>query len=286
MSSLVTQTDHLADLPLYKTEKPYFIFWGPRNDEPRPIPTTNMQMETHEGTVIHDVRGHEEAFSLRSHGFEVHSHESRVPLPLDSEKAVNNYKQETELHLKAEFKAEFVYCYDTRIRRNDEATRKKLYIDLRDPLSAEKPALGLHIDATVNSGPGIIQDHFPDEYRHLLTTGKRVRLVNTWRPLLPVIEDKPLAFIDYFTIDKSDLIAVDRVTPFQAGEVYMVKYSPHHRWYWLSKMKRSELLVMLTYDTTPSGGARFAAHCAVDDPNARPDAPCRQSIETRSIVIS
>lgn len=286
MTTLTTNTEHLADLELYKTQKPYFIFWSPEDVGPRPIPTTNMELETHEGTIIHDVRGREADFSIERHSFEIHAHQSDVSLPLDSELSVNNYRHETEELHKQRFDAEFVYCFETRIRKNDEATRKQVYLDLRDPLSLEKPAAGLHIDATINSGPMIIRDRLPEEFHHLLTPDKRVRLVNTWRPMLPVVEDKPLTFLDYFSIDKDDLIAVDRVTPFQAGEVYMVKYSANQRWYWLSKMKSSELLVMLTYDTTPGDGAKFAAHCAVDDPNARPDAPSRLSIETRSIVIS
>ncbi|KAI1378150.1 hypothetical protein F4677DRAFT_36455 [Hypoxylon crocopeplum] len=286
MSSITTEAEFLADLSLYHTEKPYLVFWPEDNNDSKPIPTTNIQLEKHDGIVVHDIRGREEDFKLEANGFEIYRHSSAIPLPLCSKEHVEGYKRETEELLKDRLNAEVVFCYEARIRKNDEDTRNRAVIDLRDPLVVERPAAGAHIDATIHSAPNIIKRHLPAEHQSLIGSGRRFRIINTWRPMISVVEDRPLAFIDYFSISRHDLVAVDRITPFQAGEVYMLKYTQNYRWYWLSKMTKDEPLVMLTYDTNPGKGARFCAHAAIDDPSAGPNIPCRQSIETRSIVIS
>jgi hypothetical protein len=53
---------------------------------------------------------------------------------------------------------------------------------------------------------------------------------STWRTVLPVLEDRPLAFCDYRSVDKQDLVACDRVIPTRAGEIYYIRYNPNQRW--------------------------------------------------------
>ena len=48
---------------------------------------------------------------------------------------------------------------------------------------------------------------------------------STWRSLVPVLEDNPLAVCDSPSIDPEDLIAADRVVPTRHGEVYYVRYN-------------------------------------------------------------
>ena len=54
---------------------------------------------------------------------------------------------------------------------------------------------------------------------------------STWRSLLPKLEDNPLAFCDYRSVDRSDLVACDRVYPEYSREVYYLHYSNIHKWY-------------------------------------------------------
>lgn len=56
------------------------------------------------------------------------------------------------------------------------------------------------------------------------------KIISTWRPLLPVCEDNPLAFCDASTIDPQDLIAADRVYPHSVGEIYYLAYNENQQW--------------------------------------------------------
>lgn len=74
-----------------------------------------------------------------------------------------------------------------------------------------------------------------------------------WRPLNGPVEDSPLAFCDYNTIDESDLIAADRVSEQYAGEVYYLRYNPGQKWYWFEKHDPDEAAMFLSFDSAPKG---------------------------------
>ena len=75
---------------------------------------------------------------------------------------------------------------------------------------------------------------------------------SAWRPLFTPVEDSPLAFCDYFTVDKGrDLLAVDRISPQYVGEVYYLKHSADQRWYYLSGQRPDELALFVSYDSDP-----------------------------------
>lgn len=63
-----------------------------------------------------------------------------------------------------------------------------------------------------------------------MKSGYRFRIVNTWRSLLPVLEDRPLALCDSRSVVPEDLIAADRIVPDRIGEVYYLTYNPNHKW--------------------------------------------------------
>ena len=50
-------------------------------------------------------------------------------------------------------------------------------------------------------------------------------------------------------------------------------------------MSAEEALLIKTYDSAEDGRARFAIHSAFQDPTSPPDAPARESIETRCFVF-
>ncbi|KAH8160116.1 hypothetical protein CIB48_g8125 [Xylaria polymorpha] len=177
MPDIVTGVGYLSDLPLYKTEKPYYVFWEVGDNGEKPLPATNIATETYEGITVADIRGRESSFRLETHGFEILQHSTKIPLPLDSAGAVEAYKAETEQVLKEKFDAEVVHCFETRVTLNDQETHDSRVRDFRDPLLAEPPAVATHVDATVNSGRNMIRNHLPAELHHLLGTNRRVRLV-------------------------------------------------------------------------------------------------------------
>lgn len=100
-------------------------------------------------------------------------------------------------------------------------------------------------------------------------------------------------------------MAGDRVYPNRVGEVYHLQYDGDQRWYWLSDQNPDEPFVMLMYDTASGTQARcksthglqvpfklglfsktYCPHVSFHNPLASPMAPARESVETRSIVIT
>lgn len=105
-----------------------------------------------------------------------------------------------------------------------------------------------------------------------MTIYNQLTLGSTWRTLVPVLEDRPLALCDSRSVHPHDLIAADRIIPNNVGEVYYLTYNPNHKWYgdsfsralgiiltmkcrfWLEKQTPSEPFAFVMYDT------KFGSH--------------------------
>lgn len=74
-------------------------------------------------------------------------------------------------------------------------------------------------------------------------------LCSIWRPLFRNVTQSPLAFCDARTLNESDLVPADRVSPEYAGEIYYVRPSITQRWYWLSEMTPEEVAVFVSFDS-------------------------------------
>ena len=48
------------------------------------------------------------------------------------------------------------------------------------------------------------------------------------------------------------------------------RFSPAHRWFYYSRMRADEAMLLECYDSDP-GRARFTAHTAFDDPTSPPN---------------
>ena len=75
------------------------------------------------------------------------------------------------------------------------------------------------------------------------------KVISTWRPLLPVVEDRPLAVCDYRSMDPEDLVAADRVLPDKVGEVYYIRHNLEQKWHWIEHQTSGECWIMMMYDT-------------------------------------
>ena len=109
-------------------------------------------------------------------------------------------------------------------------------------------------------------------------------ILNFWRPLMEPVLDAPLALCDARTVSALDMVAGEVRYPHRTGDIYLVRHSPGHRWYFYSAMRRSEVLVFKQYDTRLNGVPRFTPHCAFELPVTAP-VPPRESIELRCLVI-
>jgi hypothetical protein len=114
---------------------------------------------------------------------------------------------------------------------------------------------------------------------------ERYAIVNIWRSIKGPVLDTPLAVCDARTLAATDLVISEVRYPRRTGEIYFVMHSQRHRWSYFSEMDRHEALVFKQYDSQVSGVARFTPHAAFDHPDMPTDAPLRESIELRCLVI-
>lgn len=114
---------------------------------------------------------------------------------------------------------------------------------------------------------------------------RRFCIVNIWRSTSTPILDTPLAVCDARTVAASDLVSGEIRYPDRVGEIYLFEHSDRHRWHYYPEMNRDEALVFKQYDSQVSGVARFTPHAAFDLPDIPAEAPLRESIEVRCLVL-
>ena len=86
-------------------------------------------------------------------------------------------------------------------------------------------------------------------------------------------------------MSEENLVGSELRYPDRTGETYVVTYNPGQRWYYFPKMTADEVVLIRCFDSAREGAARFSAHGAFDDPTTPPDAPPRESIETRALLF-
>jgi hypothetical protein len=69
------------------------------------------------------------------------------------------------------------------------------------------------------------------------------------------VQNDPRALCDPATVLATDLIAVDRVSPEYAGQVYYLQYHPEQKWYWLSGQGSDEVCLLLSFDSAAPTGS-------------------------------
>ena len=77
----------------------------------------------------------------------------------------------------------------------------------------------------------------------------------------------------------------DPATQERTGEIFVMRHSNAHRWWYFPKMTPENVLLLKTYESETDGRARFLGHSAFDDPNTLADAPVRESIEIRTMAF-
>lgn len=117
------------------------------------------------------------------------------------------------------------------------------------------------------------------------TQVQRYSIINLWRPIRHPVLDAPLAVCDARSATPADLVASDIFYPERNGEIYQAVHNTDHAWSYFPAMTRDEVLVFKQFDSAPGPVARYTPHAAFEHPNAPPDAPPRESIEIRCLLI-
>jgi hypothetical protein len=231
---------------------------------------------------IADARRAEHSPGVDREGFELRDAPTVVKDFLD-EDAVRTiyYREASELALSVTG-AQHAYVFDHLVRKR-EADRAALSFGRRGADGRAAANGRIHNDYTEASGRkrlGLVLTD-PKAASHV----RRYAIVNIWRSIKGPVLDTPLAVCDAHTLVTSDLVTSEVRYPRRTGEIYQAVYSPLHRWSYYSDMDRHEALVFKQYDSQISGVARFVPHAAFDHPHAPPDAPLRESIELRCLVV-
>lgn len=215
--------------------------------------------------------------SLEEEGFELRAAPSAVRDFRNDEEVRRRYYPEVAQLALAATGARYGYVFDHQVRRR-EADRAPLsfgrYGDGRQPGAAGH----VHNDYTASSAPRRLDALWAGSPR------RRFAIVNVWRSIAGPVLDTPLAVCDARSVAPEDLVASDIHYPGRSGEIYLVRHSPRHAWHYFPRMDRHEALVFKQYDSDP-GAARYVPHGAFDLPQVPADAPLRESIEARCLVV-
>ena len=226
---------------------------------------------------IHDAWPIADTLSADRQGFELHEFDA----------AFDQF--EDDASIKSTFYAQIVefvkrHTGASRVVVFDHTIRKRLPADLKQQTTVQRPAVLLvHSDYTIDSGPQRVRDLLPDEAELLLQ--RRVALYNVWKPLYRRVEELPLAMCDARTHAEGDMLRMDLKYRERTGEIYVMRHSPQHRWFYFPQMEARHALLLKTFDSETDGRARFMGHSAFEDPAMRADAPRRESIEVRTMAF-
>jgi hypothetical protein len=229
-----------------------------------------------QSVTITDARQIREQLSIDQQGFELLRRQTRVQDFYSDDELSAVYERELDQLITELTGAEKVRVFDHTRRANDPSTRQQR--DVREPVSTA------HSDYTDRSAHQRIRDLLThDEAKQRLA--RRFAIVNIWRPLRGPVRTAPLALCDAKSVDTKDLVVTERRARDRIGEIFHVAFNPQQRWFYFPDMQADEVIAIKTYDSARDGRARFAPHLAFDDPSASPDAPGRESIESRCLVF-
>lgn len=231
---------------------------------------------------IQDARFSHVPPNLEAEGFELWTAPTDVSDLQDRDQVRSTYYQECkELALKVTG-ASRAYVFDHLVRKR-ESDRAPVSFGKRgtDGLAAVNGRI--HNDYSEYSGSKRLDMVLPDLNERAGVT--RFAIINIWRSIKGPVLDTPLALCDARSVSPADLVVSEVMYPHRTGEIYTLLYSANHRWSYFSQTDRHEALVFKQFDSQTEGVPRFVPHAAFDLPNIPPDAPLRESIEVRCLVV-
>lgn len=151
-------------------------------------------------------------------------------------------------------------------------------------LEKGRPTPLVHCDYTAKSALEAFDLIAPSRYK----SGRYI-IVSAWRNIAETpIQDDHLAVCDGRTVaTPDDFVLVDVVENRSKFEIYNLNpiRKDCHEWYYYPSMKKNEILVFTLYDSNWRTMPRYTFHTSFKDIDAPSDAPPRESIECRCLVI-
>lgn len=199
----------------------------------------------------------------------------------DQEIIAKYYAETTEL-VRDVTGATSVIVFDHQVRKREPG---------RPPLSFGRAGDGrspgavgrVHVDYSEETGQKRLNLILKDTA--LCSSVERFAIVNVWRSIKGPVLDTPLAVCDARSVGAGDLEACEIRYQDRTGQIYLVRHSARHHWYYYSAMDRNEALIFKQYDSLINSVSRFTPHAAFDHPDATQSTPLRESIEVRCLAI-
>jgi len=254
----------------YTGERPAYYLYEPKTDPAPKRPERNKKQVS-----VFDARNIMSALSLDENGFAIIEHTSSVDNFFNDSLVRDSYYAESANLVRKHFGAKRVHVFDHNVRNKPLSEQQGS--DIREPVHLA------HNDYTPLSGPQRVRDLMADEADRLME--RRFAFINVWRPIRGPILDTPLGVCDANSIGDKDFVATDLKYEDRTGEIYSICHNSAHRWFYVSRMRPSEVMLLKCFDSATNGPARFTAHSAFKIPNAPADAPSRQSIEVRTVAF-
>ncbi|KAM0753292.1 hypothetical protein T439DRAFT_378991 [Meredithblackwellia eburnea MCA 4105] len=206
--------------------------------------------------------------------------ESLPGAKLSGENWEEAYVKESSEWLCNYLKAEKVIAYNHQVRRRiaeDDPEHPKEF-------DTEKlqPALVAHVDSSQNRAPIRVRETLGLSEEE--AKGKRLAVINIWRPLRGPVIDSPLTVCDARTVRNEDIT----LTMDYYGEGSFISRQERHRWAYLKDMTQDEVLLVRCFDSTkgPSEGGVTPHSAFLDEPRIKSEPfELRQSIEVRCCVL-
>lgn len=251
---------------VYFYEPPPGTKWRESGDDP------------HEMTV-HDGRDRATSFTLDREGFAFRSFHSPFAEWDDDDAIRAKLYATVEQFVQNEVGAKRVVIFDHTIRSQANLAQNRS----ERSTSRRAPVMNVHCDYTPISGPLRVRQLLPKQADELLK--RRVAFYNFWKPLRRPVEERPLAMCDVTSSNEQDFIVMKLRYRDRDGEIFVMRHSPNHKWWYFPRMTPDHAIMLKTYDSMTDGRARFIGHSSFEDPNTPPNAPMRESIEIRTIAF-
>jgi hypothetical protein len=247
-----------------------YIDWPEMEHKAVPPQYRQHEMPVRNGRPLRDT------FRLDVHGFVFAEHRTQVRDFTDEAERARVYDPEVAALIRQHSGASEVLVFDHTLRVSDE--------ELQKAANARPTVKSVHNDYTERSAPVRLREIVGDAEAERRMR-KRWAIIQVWRPIRGRVLVDPLGICDGRSIPQKGFIRVERRYKYRTGEVYHIAHNPAHEWFYFPQMERDEALVFKVFDSDETKPSRFTAHSAFDDPATPPDAPPRESIETRTFAF-
>ncbi|KAI0109818.1 hypothetical protein F4814DRAFT_424680 [Daldinia grandis] len=231
-------------------------------------------------TVVHDVTGEEDKYTLDSHGFQFLRHESKtksLQAFQDEDYVKGEYYPESIRLLKEVTGASRIFLFDHKTRCGPSNWHKLG----KGNRSSRGPLLRAHVDQSYAGAELVLRRWFAAEADELVK--QRYQIINIWRPIRPVLKD-PLGVADGSSIPDADLVGASIIYPADRDETWTILPRATHRWYYKHAQRPDEVLLIKCFDSEAGVPARRAPHSAFEDGEYK-DGEARESIEARALLF-